>query len=115
VTNGHNYSDDSSCEFTGTGDVQDGASPQLGELAANGGPTETMLPAAGSPLIDAIPDAACQDAGASGITTDQRGVTRPQMGGCDIGAVEVEAVSPITPITPVTPAAPVAVQPLFTG
>jgi hypothetical protein len=114
-SDGYNYSDDSTCGFTATGDVQNGASPQLGGLAANGGPTETMLPGAASPLIDAIPDAACQDAGAAGITTDQRGVTRPQVGGCDIGAVEVEAVVPLTPIIPITPAAPVAVQPLFTG
>jgi len=59
-----------------------GGDPQLGALAANGGPTETMLPLPGSPAIDAI---ACTNAPA----TDQRGVARPQGAQCDIGAVEV--------------------------
>lgn len=91
-----------SCGFTGSGDTSDGADPQLGALADNGGPTPTMLPAESSPLVDAIPTADCDPA----ITTDQRGVTRPQGPGCDIGAVELEVV---------VPAAPVVVTPTFTG
>jgi hypothetical protein len=114
---GYNYSDGDSCGFTATGDVENGASPQLGALAANGGPTETMLPAESSPLVDAIPVANCHDDGASSIDTDQRGVARPQRGGCDIGAVELAAETPVTPVTPVGPAAPtpVAARPAFTG
>lgn len=50
-----------------------------------------MLPLTGSVLIDAIPTAACDPT----VTVDQRGVTRPQIGGCDVGAVEVEA--PVEP------------------
>jgi hypothetical protein len=42
----------------------------------------TLSPLPGSPLIDAGDGAACP-------ATDQRGVARPQLGGCDIGAVEV--------------------------
>jgi hypothetical protein len=34
----------------------------LGALANNGGPTQTRLPLTGSPLIDAIPNAAGQTA-----------------------------------------------------
>jgi hypothetical protein len=113
TSHGYNYSDDSSCGFTATGDVQDGADPQLNSLDNNGGPTETMAPLyRSSPLVDAIPVANCQDDGASGVTSDQRGVTRPQGSGCDIGAVEDEFVPPLAPLTP---AAPVGVQPLFTG
>jgi hypothetical protein len=78
----------------------------LEPLAFNGGPTLTHLPQPGSPLIDAIPVGSCQADGAAGVTTDQRGVQRPQQSGCDIGSVEVEA-SP-------TPT-PVPVQPRFTG
>jgi hypothetical protein len=61
-----------------------GQSPQLGALADNGGPSWTMLPAAGSPVIDKIDTTATScDAKA-----DQRGVPRPQGIKCDIGAVE---------------------------
>lgn len=58
------------------------ADPQLGALAGNGGFAPTMLPASGSPAIDAGDNASCP-------ATDQRGVPRPQGGGCDIGAIEV--------------------------
>jgi hypothetical protein len=54
----------------------------LSRLADNGGPTLTHALVPGSPAIDAAPvDADCP-------ATDQRGVTRPQGGGCDIGAFE---------------------------
>jgi hypothetical protein len=56
---------------------------KLGPLQNNGGPTDTMLPAADSPVLDSGKrnDGAC-----GGL--DQRGVPRPQGAGCDIGAVE---------------------------
>jgi CSLREA domain-containing protein len=57
--------------------------PMLGALADNGGPTLTLLPLAGSPVIDAgasIP---------SPPSTDQRGEPRPRGLGPDIGAVEL--------------------------
>jgi hypothetical protein len=93
TSNGFNFSYDSSCGFTNTaqGDQQNAGNPQLGALADNGGPTQTRLPQPGSPLVDAIPPGSCQADGAAGITTDQRGLTRPQGAGCDIGAVDVEA------------------------
>jgi hypothetical protein len=88
---GWNFSDDSTCGFTNTtsGDRQSAGDPHLGAPADNGGPAPTQLPQTGSPLIDAIPLGSCQAGGAAGITTDERGVTRPQGAGCDIGAVEV--------------------------
>jgi MBG domain-containing protein/putative Ig domain-containing protein len=58
--------------------------PQLGPLQDNGGPTWTMVPAAGSPAIDAIPAP-----GNAAPASDQRGVDRPYGAGMDIGAVEV--------------------------
>lgn len=63
-----------------------GANPQLGPLAANGGPTQTHLPASGSPLIDAV--GAGQGGCGTSVTGDQRGSPRPFGPGCDIGAVE---------------------------
>ena len=57
------------------------ANPMLDVLADNGGPTPTMAPQLGSPVIDASDCAAAP-------ATDQRGVTRPQGASCDLGAVE---------------------------
>lgn len=54
------------------------ANPRLAAPAANGGPTLTMLPAAGSPLLNA--GAACQP-------RDQRGTSRNTKK-CDVGAVQ---------------------------
>jgi hypothetical protein len=72
-----------------------GQDPLLGSLADNGGPTFTHLPGAGSPLIDAIPagDAGC----GTTVAVDQRGETRPQGNGCDIGALENLAGAPPLP------------------
>jgi hypothetical protein len=97
TTSSYSYSDDTSCGFTGTGDRQATTNnPLLGALADNGGPTQTRLPQAGSPLIDFIPIAAFHTTPlATGITTDQRSFARPSPvgGACDIGAVEVQSVA----------------------
>jgi hypothetical protein len=100
---GDNYSDDGTCEFTGIGDRQSAGDPGLGALEANGGFAPTQVPQPGSPLLDAVPLDACQAGSAAGVTTDERDVTRPQGDGCDIGAVEVVV------------AAPIVLAPRFTG
>jgi len=105
TTEGYNFSTDASCGLTGVGDRQGAGDPMLGALADNGGPTPTRLPLESSPLIDGVPIGACQADGASGVTTDQRGVGRPQRAGCDIGAVEVEPPAP----------APLVITPTFAG
>jgi len=120
TSNGYNYeAGGNTCGFSAATDVANGADPQLGALADNGGTTQTELPASTSPLLDRIPAAACQNDGASGVTTDQRGITRPQGSGCDVGSVEVVPVTPpvppVTPVTPVTPATPITIAPSFTG
>lgn len=103
---------DATCGASGAGTVvADGADPQLGALGENGGPTATRLPASTSPLLDAVPVDACRAGEAADATTDQRGVTRPQGVGCDVGAVEV-AVGP--PAPPAVPAAIVS-TPALTG
>jgi len=69
--------------------------PNLGPLADNGGPTQTLALLAGSPAIDAADNGICGAAPVSDL--DQRGVARPQDGNadgsavCDLGAYEVEA------------------------
>jgi hypothetical protein len=129
LSSGYNWADDDTCDFTESTDTQDiGGNPQLGALGANGGPTETRLPLTGSPLIDGIPTADCGDGdGLAGfeVTTDQRGISRPQLSGCDIGSVEVAPVppgpgpgpgpEPAGPAGPAAPAGPVTAVPRFTG
>ena len=109
---GYNFVADPSCGLNGPGDVI-GTSPMLApHLAENGGPGETRMPQPGSPVLDWIPAGACgfvpfgyslegeQHLEQFGIdplapvSTDQRGVSRPQGPGCDVGAVEREASAP---------------------
>lgn len=68
----------------------------LGGLWNNGGPVLTILPQAGSPLIDA---GTCTSA----LYEDARQVTRPQGAACDIGAVEVAPTPPATATPTNTP------------
>lgn len=83
--------DDATCGF----DLSP-TNPFLGPLTSNGGATQTHKPGAASPLIDAVPtpDLVCLGliAFPSGpkepYMFDQRGLSRPQGRGCDIGAVE---------------------------
>ena len=82
---GHNLSQGSCASLTAPTD-QDSFTGALlvGALAYNGGsfPMQTILPQAGSPLIDAGDPAQCN-------ATDQRGAAR--VGTCDIGSVEYGA------------------------
>lgn len=64
--------------------------PQLGPLADNGGPSPTMAISAASPAFNAAAAASCPP-------TDQRGVGRPQGGGCDVGAYELVVKLTLSP------------------
>jgi hypothetical protein len=61
---------------------------KLGELADNGGPTETHALGEGSVATDQIPAVDCVDADGEPLTNDQRGESRDSM--CDVGAFEVQ-------------------------
>jgi hypothetical protein len=80
---GYNLESGTDCGFTGTGSLQN-TDPKLdpGGLQNNGGPTQTIALLDGSPAINKIPASACT------VTTDQRGISRPQGPACDIGAFE---------------------------
>ncbi|MCH8061585.1 MAG: hypothetical protein IH861_03680 [Chloroflexi bacterium] len=99
VSLGHNLDSDGTCNLTAASDLPNTIS-LLGLLQNNGGPTETHALLLGSPAIDVIPVAGCTDVDGNSITTDQRGVPRPQGLDCDIGAFELEqAVVDTTPPT----------------
>ncbi|HEY1376238.1 MAG TPA: choice-of-anchor Q domain-containing protein [Gemmataceae bacterium] len=76
-----------------SGNLPFGAALNLGPLQNNGGPTQTHLPGAGSPLINAGFNAVVQ-----GI--DQRGFQRTAGSQVDIGAVESESLLPAANIPP---------------
>lgn len=85
LSSGHNLDSGTDCGFHGAGDISatnpgfTSSTPQN-----NGGDTDTLGLSATSPAVDAIP------LGASGCGgTDQRGTSRPQGGGCDVGAYEL--------------------------
>jgi CSLREA domain-containing protein len=84
---GYNIDDGTTCGFSTANNSLPSTNPKLADnLANNGGPTKTIALKKGSPAINAIPE------GTNGcgtlITTDQRGVSRPQGSRCDIGAFE---------------------------
>jgi hypothetical protein len=85
-----------------------GEDPQLGALAANGGPTQTLKPSLTSPVLD-------KGLATLGFSSDQRGEPRPfdiptvtnttTGDAADIGAVELQASDFVTGAEP-TPAPP---------
>jgi hypothetical protein len=83
---GYDLETGTDCGFKSTGDLQN-TSPDFSSSAPqnNGGSTNTLAPEPTSPAVDAIPTS--DSTLCTGL--DQRGVTRPQGAGCDIGAVEL--------------------------
>ena len=78
---GNNLFTDGTCFPVGSDQIVGAAG--LGPLSDNGGPTATHALETGSPALDTADPAGCP-------ATDQRGVTRPQGAGCDVGAYERE-------------------------
>jgi len=92
---GHNISDDDNCFLTGTGDLNSApAGLDPGGLQDNGGPTQTIALRVTSPAVDAVsPNYCTLTDGVTPVSADQRGVPRPQVAGCDIGAYELTPFS----------------------
>jgi hypothetical protein len=102
TSQGYNLVSDNSCQdnFTATGDMTQ-TNPKLGSLANNGGPTHTYSLLSGSPALDGV-----SQSGSCTLSTDQRGVARPQGNFCDIGAYEEAQIGTINVNTIVSGPAP---------
>jgi uncharacterized repeat protein (TIGR01451 family) len=95
-----NLIDDASCGVdAGALGAVSGLDPTLAE---NGGPTRTHRLLAGSNALDAGPTT-CLGTSGQPLAVDQRGESRPQFGGCDLGAVEIGRDATSTVITAAAP------------
>jgi hypothetical protein len=111
ISEGYNLIENlTGCALSGSPDGNiTGASPDLGPLQLNGGPTLSHSLLAGSPAIDAGNPGGCLDENSAALTDDQRGFIRPADGDgnseliCDIGAFEY--LSPGAPTPTNTPTA----------
>jgi hypothetical protein len=93
---GYNLSSDGTCDFSRPGDLNN-HDAVLGPLQNNGGPTQTIALLAGSPAIDGGNPSGCTDGSGHLLTTDQRGMPRPDREdrvGCDMGAYESQSDQP---------------------
>jgi len=89
IDGGNNLDSGNTCNFTNN--ALTNTNPLLGSLGDNGGPTQTMALLSGSPAINVGNATICSNIG----NKDQRGVTRPQGAGCDIGAFETGPIIPV--------------------
>ncbi len=113
---GYNLDSDGTCNLTAAGDLPN-TNPMLDPLALNPpGTTQTQALQPGSPAIDHIPF------GTNGcgttVSTDQRGVSRPQGYGCEIGAYEVPGARPVGGLVDIlrsNPSSPSTLLPITLG
>ena len=90
IDGGYNIDDGRSCDFSEANHSLTRTDPNLASrLADNGGPTKTLALLRGSPALNAIPEG--KNGCGTRVTTDQRGIARPQGSGCDVGAFELKA------------------------
>ncbi|HZI83690.1 MAG TPA: choice-of-anchor Q domain-containing protein, partial [Casimicrobiaceae bacterium] len=95
----HNISDDTTCAafLEQPNDFAPHTDPGLdNDLKDNGGPTKTLALTISSVAVDAVPPADCA------VSTDQRGVLRPQGTNCDIGAFEATPDFYFSPISAIS-------------
>ena len=103
IANINNLIEDGSCSNNGTLFLR--SDPRLGPLANNSGPTLTHKLLPGSLAIESGDNAVCDTLEvAPTLDKDQRGVTRPQMPRCDIGAYEADPQAVLRLTKSVTPA-----------
>lgn len=108
ISEGFNLDRGSSCNFAPPLDLETVVGPIIGALIDNGGTTRTQALPLGSPALDLIPVAECNDddllppAGVQAVTEDQRGYPRPfpAGGACDAGSYELFACDAVIQTPP---------------
>lgn len=73
--------------YAGVGNID--SEPAFGTIGNNGGMTPTIPLSESSPAKDAVPEEFCTRADGNPLSSDQRGIMRPQGFGCDMGSFEV--------------------------
>ena len=97
TSQGHNLLREiTGCTFTPAGTDLVAVAPDLGALQDNGGATNTRLPGAGSPLLNAGDPGVPGSGGTTCAAVDERDFGRPAGPTCDIGAVERDAITTTT-------------------
>lgn len=86
ISQGYNLSTDNSCSLNNNTDLEN-SDPLLAPLTDNGGRTHTHHLLPNSPALNQIP--LNTNGCGTTITTDQRGLPRPQFNLCDLGAYEL--------------------------
>ena len=92
---GYNIANDSTCGLSATGSISNSPFVNLGTLASNGGPTQTIKPLTSSAGVGAIPDSTSAPSGFPNAlcpSTDQTG-TSSGTSPCSMGAVFVVPIS----------------------
>jgi hypothetical protein len=91
VDAGYDAGSDATCEHGGTDDSTALTAAELGPLAKNGGPTQTVWPLAGNPALGIVPASTSLNDNGTSVelcpATDQRGVASAP-GSCNAGAVQ---------------------------
>jgi CSLREA domain-containing protein len=93
ATQGYNLISAGECSGVNAPSDLLGAAAQLAPLGDYGGPAWTCALLAVSPAVDA---GSCTDAESNPVAEDQRGVPRPQLDNCDIGAYEAAQPDPLS-------------------
>jgi hypothetical protein len=99
TVDGFNFFRDATCQTSTTNSNHPSTAISVGALQDNGGPTFTQALPSGSAAINSVPTGNCTDLSAAAVTTDQRGIGRPQDGACDAGAFEF-VPAPVNSVAP---------------
>jgi outer membrane protein assembly factor BamB len=90
----------SNCGFSMASRDLVGVNPDLGKLRDNGGPTATIAPSAGSPVLEKIPNPGVASLSSGQPVAlcpirDQRGILANEAFGCAIGSVDTAGEVPV--------------------